>query len=240
MCTSTSAAVAWPARPMPSSTASPARCARSTASSARRSRKPDSSRVTRAPRSARSTVSRAHANGSSSPSANRDMKPEVPVEVVGASGYTGAELLRLLAVHPHVRIAGVYAKRAAGERLPAIFPQFAGRLDLEIRSFDAAEIAAAARVAFCALPHGESSPIVAQLYERGLTVLDLSADLRLHDPAAYKEWYGHEASPLCQEAVYGIPELARRDLRDVRLWAVPGCYPTASLLALAPLVDAGL
>src|SRR5262249_25125540 len=98
-------------------------------------------------------------------------------------------------------------------------------------------IASSARVAFCALPHGESSPIVAQLYERGLTVLDLSADLRLHDPAAYKDWYGHEASPLCQEAVYGIPELARRDLRDVRLWAVPGCYPTASLLALAPLVD---
>jgi N-acetyl-gamma-glutamyl-phosphate reductase len=168
------------------------------------------------------------------------MTKEVPVAVVGASGYTGAELLRLLAVHPHVRIAGVYAKRAAGERLPAIFPQFAGRLDLEIRAFDAAEIAAAARVVFCALPHGESSPIVAQLYDRGLTVLDLSADLRLHDPAAYKEWYGHDAHPLCQEAVYGIPELARRELRDVRLWAVPGCYPTASLLALAPLVDAGL
>src|SRR5262245_18536833 len=235
MCTSTSAAVAWPARPMPSSTASPARCARSTASSARRSRKPDSSRVTRAPRSARSTVSRAHANGSSSPSANRDMKPEVPVEVVGASGYTGAELLRLLAVHPHVGIAGVYAKRAAGERLPAIFPQFAGRLEIEIRVFNAAEIAAAGvRVAFCALPHGESAPIVAQLYAQGLTVLDLSADLRLHDPATYKDWYGHDASPLCSEAVYGIPELARRDLKGVRLFACPGCYPTASLLALAP------
>jgi N-acetyl-gamma-glutamyl-phosphate reductase len=169
------------------------------------------------------------------------MDQAVPVAVVGASGYTGAELLRLLAVHPHVRIAGVYAKRAAGERLPSIFPQFAGRLDLEIRAFDAAEIASAGvRVAFCALPHGESAPIVAQLYGKGLTVLDLSADLRLHDPAAYKEWYGHDPSPLCTEAVYGIPELARRDLKGVRLFACPGCYPTASLLALAPLVDAGL
>jgi N-acetyl-gamma-glutamyl-phosphate reductase len=168
------------------------------------------------------------------------MEPVVPVAVVGASGYTGAELLRLLLVHPHVRIAGVYAKRAAGEKLSSIFPQFAGRLDLAIRSFDAAEIAAAARVVFCALPHGESSPIVAQLYEQGLTVLDLSADLRLHDPAAYKEWYGHDAHPLCAQAVYGIPELARRSLRDVRLFACPGCYPTASLLALAPLVYADL
>ena len=168
------------------------------------------------------------------------MESVVPVAVVGASGYTGAELLRLLLVHPHVRIAGVYAKRAAGEKLSSIFPQFAGRLDLAIRSFDAAEIASAARVVFCALPHGESSPIVAQLYEKGLTVLDLSADLRLHDPVAYKEWYGHDAHPLCQEAVYGLPELSRRGLRDVRLFAVPGCYPTASLLALAPLVYADL
>src|SRR5262249_44608742 len=156
-CTSTSVAAASPARRMQSSTASPARCARSTPSSARASRRRASSRVTRAPKSARSTVSRARASVSSSPSANRDMEPVVPVAVVGASGYTGAELLRLLLVHPHVRIAGVYAKRAAGEKLASIFPQFAGRLDLAIRSFDAAEIAAAARVVFSALPHGESS-----------------------------------------------------------------------------------
>ena len=164
----------------------------------------------------------------------------IPVAVVGASGYTGAELLRLLLEHPHARVAGIYARRAAGEPLAKIFPQFAGRLDLPIRPFDADEVAGAARVAFSCLPHGESSPIVADLYQRGLFVLDLSADLRLRDPAAYEAWYGHPAHPLCREALYGLPELCRVSFRDRRLIAVPGCYPTATLLALAPLVEAGL
>src|SRR5437899_1152644 len=106
----------------------------------------------------------------------------VPVAVVGASGYTGAELVRLLLGHPRVRIAGVYAKRAAGESLSGVFPQFSGKFDLPLRAFNADEVAQTARVAFSALPHGESAPVVRALHERGLTVLDLSADLRLRDP----------------------------------------------------------
>jgi len=164
----------------------------------------------------------------------------VPVAVVGASGYTGAELLRLLLSHPQVVIAGLYGRRAAGERLAAVFPQFAGRLDLPIEAFSADEVARRAQVAFCALPHGESSPIVRDLYTRGLTVLDLSADLRLRDPATYETWYGRAADPLAQQAAYGLPELAGHPLRGQRLFAVPGCYPTAALLVLAPLVRAGL
>ena len=164
------------------------------------------------------------------------------VAVIGASGYTGAELLRLLIGHPRVQLVGLYARRAAGERLPDRFPQFAGRLDLPIEPFSVDDVAARARVAFSCLPHGESSPIVAQLYQRGLTVLDLSADFRLRDPAAYATWYGHPGDPLCREALYGLPELAdpARPFRGARLIAVPGCYPTAALLALSPLVRAGL
>jgi N-acetyl-gamma-glutamyl-phosphate reductase len=160
--------------------------------------------------------------------------------VVGASGYTGAELLRLLLAHPRVEITGVYAKRAAGERLPAIFPQFAGKLDLEIGAFNADAIARSANVAFLALPHAESAAVARALYVRGLHVFDLSADLRLRDPRVYEEWYGHAADPLCREAIYGLPELASRSLLGARLVAVPGCYPTATLLALRPLLDAGL
>src|SRR5262245_52492587 len=163
---------------------------------------------------------------------------KTPVVVVGASGYTGAELLRLLLGHPRVQLVGLYARRAAGERLPDRFPQFAGRLDLPIEPFTAEDVVARARVAFSCLPHGESSPIVRQLYQAGLTVLDLSADFRLRNPAAYETWYGHPCDPLCREARYGLPELADpgRDFRSTRLIAVPGCYPTAALLALAPLV----
>jgi N-acetyl-gamma-glutamyl-phosphate reductase len=164
----------------------------------------------------------------------------VPVAVVGASGYTGGELVRLLLGHPHVRLAGLYARRAAGETLSRVFPQFAGRFDAPILPFDADQVAEVARVVFCALPHGESAPLVRALYQRGRFVFDLSADLRLRDPGVYERWYGQPADALCQDALYGLPELAERDLRGARLVAVPGCYPTAALLALAPLVRAGL
>jgi N-acetyl-gamma-glutamyl-phosphate reductase len=163
----------------------------------------------------------------------------VPVAVVGASGYTGGELLRLLLSHPHARITGIYARRAAGEALSTVFPQFRGRLDLPIASFEAKSVAAQARVAFSCLPHGESAEVVRALHSQGLTVIDLSADFRLRDPAVYETWYGHRGDPLCQEAVYGLPELFPVP-PGARLVAAPGCYPTAALLALAPLVRAGL
>jgi N-acetyl-gamma-glutamyl-phosphate reductase len=168
------------------------------------------------------------------------------VAIVGASGYTGAELVRLLLGHPRVELAALYARRAAGSRLAEVFPQFAGRVDLPIEELDADDCARRADVAFLALPHGDSARAVAALHQRGMTVLDLSADFRLRDAGVYGRWYGSEAEPahphpeLLPEAVYGLPELYRDRLAGARLVAVPGCYPTAALLAVAPLVRAGL
>jgi N-acetyl-gamma-glutamyl-phosphate reductase len=168
------------------------------------------------------------------------------VAVIGASGYTGSELLRLLAHHPRVVVTAVMARRAAGQRLVDVFPHLRGHLDLPIEAFDADAVAARADVACCALPHGESAPIVAALRARGVVVLDLSADYRLRDAAAWASWYGsaehpvHPAPALLADAVYGLPERHRARLRGAGLVAVPGCYPTASILAVAPLLAAGL
>jgi N-acetyl-gamma-glutamyl-phosphate reductase len=179
----------------------------------------------------------------------------VPVAIVGASGYTGSELLRILFSHPAVEVVSVTAKRAAGQRLDQAFPQFRGVSSAVIEAFDADQVAGRAKVAFAALPHGESAPAVAALRQRGVTVLDLSADFRLRDAAAWKEWYAsaehpeHPAPQALAEAVYGLPELHRGRLRELAaqhaagkapIVAVPGCYPTASILAVAPLLAAGL
>ncbi len=172
------------------------------------------------------------------------MSNRIPVAVIGASGYTGAELCRLLASHPRAQVVAVYARRAAGQRLADVFPHLIGRYDLRIEEFDAAAVAARAQVAFCALPHGESARVVAELRAQGITTLDLSADFRLRDPAAWRAWYGgehaHPAPELLASAVYGLPERHRAALRGAALVAVPGCYPTASILAIAPLVDRDL
>jgi N-acetyl-gamma-glutamyl-phosphate reductase len=173
----------------------------------------------------------------------------VSVAIVGASGYTGAELVRLCAQHPRVTIAGLYARGNAGQPLGKVFPQFAGMPglgDRMLEAFDDAAVAKVAQVAFCALPHGESARAVAALHARGVIVLDLSADFRLRNPAEYATWYGtpehpqHPSPELLAQAVYGLVELHRARLPGARLVAVPGCYPTASILALAPLLEAGL
>ncbi len=169
-------------------------------------------------------------------------RERVRVAVVGASGYTGAELLRLLITHPHAEITALCARDKLTPRASTVLPALSGVLEIPIEPFDADAIARKADVAFCALPHGASIECVRALRERGVTVLDLSADFRLRDPKVYAEWYGatHAAPALLEEAVYGLPELHREALRGAKLVAVPGCYPTASALPMLPLLAKGL
>jgi N-acetyl-gamma-glutamyl-phosphate reductase len=164
----------------------------------------------------------------------------IPVAIVGASGYTGAELCRLLAGHPNLDLVAVYAKNSAGQPLAKVFPQFAGRLEHMLEAFDPAK-AAHARLVFSALPHGESGAVCSALVEYGVFCVDLSADFRLRDVAEHRVWYGEDhAGPRRAQAVYGLPERYREKLFGARLIAAPGCYPTATILATAPLLAAGL
>lgn len=169
----------------------------------------------------------------------------IKVAIVGASGYTGMELVRLLLAHPHVELTAVTSRQEAGKELGAVFPRFSGvsGAGLCFTEPDPAAIAASgAEVAFLALPHGVAAEIARALLERGLRVIDLSADFRLHDPAVYQEFYDHPhpAADLLEEAVYGLPEIRGEAIRGARLVASPGCYPTSILLPLLPLLRGGL
>jgi N-acetyl-gamma-glutamyl-phosphate reductase len=162
------------------------------------------------------------------------------IAILGASGYTGAELIRLLACHPDVEIRALTAERQAGKKLAEVFPHL-GRLDLpDLVKIDAVDWSGIDLV-FCGLPHGTTQDVIAAL-PNGMRVVDLSADFRLADIATYAEWYGHEhrAPDLQKEAVYGLTELHREEIRAARLVANPGCYPTSVQLPLVPLIDAGL
>ena len=160
------------------------------------------------------------------------------VAILGATGYTGAELVRLLLGHPGVTIAGVYAREErAGGALADALPSLAGVTDLVLQAFDPARVAAVADFAFCALPHGASATAVRDLLAAGMRVLDLSADFRLREASDYATWYGaHPCPELLADAVYGLPELHRASIAGARLVAVPGCYPTSATLALAPVL----
>jgi N-acetyl-gamma-glutamyl-phosphate reductase len=165
--------------------------------------------------------------------------------IVGASGYTGMELLRLLLVHPGVELVAATSRQEAGRALGEVFPRFraAAGAELAFIAPDAEAIAATgAEVAFLALPHGVAAEIARALLDRGLRVIDLSADFRLRDPAVYREFYDHEhpAPELLAEAVYGLPEVRADAIRKARLIASPGCYPTSILLPLLPLLREGL
>lgn len=161
--------------------------------------------------------------------------------VVGGTGYTGAELVRLALAHPSLEVTAIVGNTTAGQAVANILPSLKGVIDGTVQAFDPDAIAAQADVAFCALPHAASAEAVSALRERGLPVLDLSADFRFEDVSVYEAWYGkHPVPERLNEAVYGLVELHREELRSADLIAVPGCYPTASTLALAPLVDSGL
>lgn len=165
----------------------------------------------------------------------------VKVAVIGASGYTGVELLRLLLNHPDVEIACITANQNAGEEVVTLFPSLAGRIDMVCTTLDPVQVAAQASLVFTALPHQAAMAVIPELLAAGCKVIDLSADYRLHDPQIYAAWYAEHTSPeLLGEAVYGLPELYRSDIPDARLIANPGCYPTSVALALAPLINEGL
>ena len=167
----------------------------------------------------------------------------VKVGVIGASGYTGAELLRLLVQHPEMDVVVTQAETTAGSRIAGVYPALAaGYPDLEFGSLDPGAVDGLDAV-FCCLPSGRSHTLVPQLLDRSPLVVDLSADFRLRSPEAYEEWYGfeHSAPELLTQAVYGLPELNRSALRSgAHLIAAPGCYVTAAALALAPLVSGGV
>lgn len=163
------------------------------------------------------------------------------VGVVGASGYTGAELLRLCAGHPELDVVVATAASRAGERIADHTPSLAADYGSLAYSALDAQVLRGLDLVFLCLPHGESQRLVPDLVDAVGAVVDLAADFRLKDPALYPQWYGaaHEAPDLLARFVYGLPELCREELRGARLVAVPGCYPTAAALALAPLVQAG-
>ena len=163
------------------------------------------------------------------------------VGVVGATGYTGAELLRLLCGHPHLAVGVVTSRAEAGRPVADVFPNLRGRLDLSYSDLDLAALAACDAV-FFATPNGTAMRHAPALLDAGVRVIDLAADFRLRDPAAWERWYDmpHACPHLLAEAVYGLPELHRDAIRGARLIANPGCYPTAVTLGLLPLVEAGI
>ena len=162
-----------------------------------------------------------------------------PVGLIGASGYTGSELARLLAHHPgaHLALATASGERI-GQKLSDLFPSLRSICDITLVEADLDKIAAKCEIAVIALGHGKALDIVPELLKRGVKVIDLGADFRLRDPKIYEEWYHlpHSAPELLDEAVYGLPELHREKIKTAKLVANPGCYPTSAILALAPLI----
>ena len=164
--------------------------------------------------------------------------------IIGATGYTGEELVRRLAKHPLVEIVALTSRQAAGKTASEIFPWLDRRSALGKLQFESPEVASLkgrAEVAFLALPHGVAAEQAAPLLEAGIRVLDLSADFRIKDPQVYEQFYGHThpVPRLLANAVYGLPERHRQSIRTANLVACPGCYPTSVLIPLLPLILAG-
>ena len=165
----------------------------------------------------------------------------ITVGVVGGTGYTGVELLRLLAKHPEVEVAAITSRSEAGRGVAELFPNLRGHLDLRFTTPDN-DVLAECDVVFFATPHGVAMNSVGALLERGTRVIDLGADFRMTDVAEWERWYGmdHTSPQWVAEAVYGLPEMNRERIREARLIACPGCYPTAVQLGFLPLLEAAV
>jgi N-acetyl-gamma-glutamyl-phosphate reductase len=167
------------------------------------------------------------------------------VAIVGASGYSGEELVRLLLQHPHAELAAVTSRQFAGQTLGQVFPKFASHpksRDLRFVEPNAELLAKQADVVFLALPHGVAAEYAVPLLDAGVVVIDLSADFRLKNAEVYKEFYAHDhpAPELLKKSVYGLPEIYREEIKKSLLIASPGCYPTSILLPIIPLFKDGL
>jgi N-acetyl-gamma-glutamyl-phosphate reductase len=164
---------------------------------------------------------------------------KIKVAILGGSGYTAVELIKILLRHPHVEIVAVTSRQEETPSIAELHPSLTNRLDLRCEIFDAARLAGrGVECAFSCLPHGVSMSSVSLLLERGLRVIDLSADFRLRDPNIFAQWYGESHGDLAHlaRAVYGLPEIYGDDIAGAQLVANPGCYPQTAILGLAPLV----
>lgn len=170
----------------------------------------------------------------------RRLKIKVKVSIIGATGYTGAELVKILLRHPGVEIAKITSQSFAGKKISEIYPSL--RTSLTCKELNIDEISSSSSFIFTALPHRIAMGLIGSLYIKGKRIVDLSADFRLKDPLIYEKWYetAHKEKDLLKEAVYGLPELNRDKIKSARLVANPGCYSTGVILALAPLLKNNL
>ena len=163
----------------------------------------------------------------------------INIGIVGASGYTGVELARLLSNHPDVKLTVATSRQYKGMKLADVYPNLAGMVDIVCEDLETEELAGRADLFFTAVPHQTAMAIVPDLLKAGKKVVDLSADFRLHDAEVYEKWYQvHTAQEYLAEAVYGLPELYRQQIAEAHLVANPGCYPTSVILGLVPLLQA--
>ncbi|HDQ16159.1 MAG TPA: N-acetyl-gamma-glutamyl-phosphate reductase, partial [Bacteroidetes bacterium] len=164
------------------------------------------------------------------------------IGIIGGSGYVGSELLRLLLMHPQVEVTMVTSRQSAGEFIFNIHPNLRGLTQLKFVPQDMDELQKNCDLVFTATPHGGSVNLVPKLLEVGLKVIDMSADFRLKNPSDYDLYYGwsHAHPEMLKEAVYGLPELHREEIKQAKLVACPGCMATSAILGLAPIIKAGL
>ena len=163
------------------------------------------------------------------------------ISVIGATGYSGVELMRILSDHPNANVVHAVSKNFAGKKMSDIYQSFLS-CDYPLESLDIPAICADSDIVFTCLPHGTSSEVVPQLLSGGVKVIDLSGDFRYNDASVYEKWYNakHTAAHLLEKSVYGLPELHRDQIKQTSLVGNPGCYTTSAILALAPLLSAGL
>ena len=163
----------------------------------------------------------------------------IKVSVLGATGYAGIELVRLLSSHKEVEITNLVSKSFAGKKLSEIYPNFSGVLDIELTDLDIEKVVKESDIVFTALPHGASKEVIPALFKSGVKVVDLSGDFRYDDIKVYEQWYGepHSSPEVLKESVYGLCELHREKIKNASLIGNPGCYTTCSILGAAPLLN---